>query len=124
MAHLTTSDGINLLTGALKKHKNNQSSITRVKPVIDPITGEKVGHGHNELYIKEPRDYNLHPRTVGETRQLSKWTTACREASVIIHDKSHPRYMEFYHRWREHVSITERPMQFPNFIRAELSKEA
>ena len=123
MAHLTTSDGINLLTGALKKQKNNQSSVTRVKPVIDPITGERVGHGPNELYIKEPRDYNLHPRTDGETRQLSKWTTACREAAVIIRDKSHPRYMEFYHRWREHVSIAEKPMQFPNFIRAELAKE-
>ena len=29
-----------------------------------------------------------------------------------------------YQRWREHVSAAERPMQFPNFVRAVLSREA
>ena len=123
MAHLTTSDGINLLTGALKKHKKDKCSVTRVKPIIDPITGEKVGHGPNELYIKEPRDYNLHPRTAGETRQLSKWTIACREASVILHDKSHPRYMELYHRWRAQLASPTPIKQFPNFVRHVLRRK-
>ena len=44
-------------------------------------------------------------------------------AKIIIRDKSHPRYMELYRRWQEHVRSTEKPMQFPNFVRAELAKE-
>lgn len=126
MAHLTTSDGIILLNGALnkkKKKKQDKLSITRVKPVKDPITGEVVGHGPNEFYLQERRNYKLHPMTAGETKQRSKWRDACRLASVIIRDKSHPRYMELYNRWREHVENSGTAMQFPNFVRATLCQE-
>ena len=124
MAHLITSDGIPLLNGALSKRKSDtRLSITRVKPVKDPITNEVVGHGPNEFYTQNRRNYKKHPRTAGEQNQLSKWTVACRLATVIIHDKLHPRYMELYHRWREHVQSTDKPMQFPNFVRHVLSKE-
>lgn len=123
MAHLTTSDGINLLNGALSKRKSNtRLSVTRVKPVKDPITGEVVGHGPNEFYTQEQRDYKNHPLTEREQAQRVKWQEACRLAAVIIRDKSHPRYMELYHRWRAHVSTAEKPMQFPNFVRAELAR--
>ena len=127
MAHLKTSDGISLLNGALnKKKKKKQESITvtRVKPVKDPISGEVVGHGPNEMYIQGRRNYKKHPRTAGETKQLSKWTEACRAAAAIIKDKSHPRFMEFYLRWKEHVKTTATPMQFPNFVRAVLASES
>ena len=126
MAHLKTSDGINLITGALNKKKKRQQeniTVTRVKPVKDPITGEVVGHGPNEMYIQKRRNYKTHPMTVGEQAQRGKWGEACREAAVIIKDKSHPRFMEFYERWREHVNTTDKPMQFPNFVRAVLAGE-
>ena len=58
-----------------------------------------------------------------EVHQRSKWQEACRAASVIIHDKSHPRYMEMYERWRAQLTVKESCMQFPNFVRAELVKE-
>ena len=127
MAHLTTSDGINLLNGALnkkKKKKHESITVTRVKAVKDPLTGEVMGHGPNEMYIQAQRNYNAHPLTPGETRQRGKWREACRLASVILKDKSHPLYATMYHRWREHVSTAETPMQFPNFVRSILQKEA
>ena len=125
MAHLTTSDGINLLNGALSKRKSDtRLSITRVKPVKDPITGDVVGHGPNEFYTQNRRNYKRNPLTKGEKVQRSKWTDACRLASVIIHDQSHPLYMEFYHRWQEHVQSSDTPMQFPNFVRAVLASES
>lgn len=121
MAHLTTSDGINLLNGALSKRKSStRLSVTRVKPIKDPITGEVVGHGPNEFYTQERRNYKKNPLSIKEKAQRSKWQEACRLAAVIIRDKSHPRYMELYLRWRAHISTAEKPMQFPNFVRAEL----
>ena len=127
MAHLKTSDGINLITGALNKKKKRPQeniTVTRVKPVKDPITGEVVGHGPNEMYIQKRRNYKTHPLTPKEQAQRSKWREACHEASMIIRDKSHPRYMELYRRWREHVSATDKPMQFPNFVRSVLVDES
>ena len=126
MAHLRTVDGINLVNGALSKKKEqgvNHMTVTRVKSVKDPLTGEVVGHGPNEMYIQERRDYDEHPLTVNEQTQRTKWREACHEASNIIHDKSHPRYMELYHRWREQVQSTDKPMQFPNFVRVVLASE-
>ena len=124
MAHLITSDGINLLNGALSKRKSDyRLSITRVKPVKDPISGEVVGHGPNEFYTQNRRNYKNNPLTIGEKAQRSKWTEACRLASVIIKDKNHPRFMAFYQLWRKHLSETKHPMQFPNFVRAVLAKE-
>lgn len=124
MAHVYTSPGIRFLTGALNKQPNRSISVTRVKAVRDPITGQVVGHGPNEFYIKEPRDYDVHPLTSAEQNQRTRWREACKAAAEIIRNKSHPRYMEMYQRWREHVSAAERPMQFPNFVRAVLSREA
>ena len=126
MAHLRTADGINLVNGALSKKKEqgvNHMTVTRVKSVKDPLTGEVVGHGPNEMYLQERRDYKEHPMTEKEQAQRVRWREACRTAKIIISDKSHPRYMELYRRWQEHVRSTEKPMQFPNFVRAELARE-
>ena len=126
MAHYKPTDGFGYFTGALSKKKKqgvDHMTVTRVKPVKDPITGEVVGHGPKEIYVQDRRDYDAHPMTEGETKQRGKWTEACQLASIIIHDKCHPRYMEFYNLWREHVKISETPMQFPNFVRHVLSKE-
>ena len=126
MAHYKPMTGIENFTGALSKKKKqgvNSMTVTRVKPVKDPLSGEVVGSGPKEMYIQNRRDYDEHPLTSGELKQKGKWKDACRLSSVIIHDPSHPRYMEFYLRWREHVQRTDTPMQFPNFVRSVLARE-
>ena len=123
MAHYTAQAGIDGITGALKKKDQARMSITRIKSVKDPITGEVVGHGPKELYLQEQRDYKHHPLTEKEQAQRAKWREACKTAAEIIKDKSHPRYMELYHRWREHTKNSETAMQFPNFVRAVLAQE-
>ena len=52
MAHYTTMDGIGGITGALSKRKTQgveKMMITRVKSVKDPLTGEVVGQGPQEM---------------------------------------------------------------------------
>lgn len=127
MAHYKPSDGFGYFTGALSKKKIpgvNRMTVTRIKPIKDPNSGEVVAQGPKEIYMQNRRNYDEHPMTAGETRQRGNWTQACRMASVIIHDKSHPRYMELYRLWREHLLTATQPMQFPNFVRAVLVREA
>jgi len=126
MAHYKPTDGFEDFTGALSKKKIqgvHNMTVTRRKRIKDPITGEVVGMGPKEIYALERRDYDEHPRTNGENRQLNKWTEACRLAPAIYNDKSHPRYMEFYNLWSEHLLTTDHPMQFLNFIRHVLCQE-
>ena len=123
MAHYKPIDGIDNITGALSKKKIqgvNRMTVTRIKSVKDPITGEVVGQGPKEIYAQERRDYGEHPMTAGEIKQRSKWTAACRAVGEIIHNPDHPRYMELYHRWRAHLQTTGQPMPFPNFVRTVL----
>lgn len=126
MAHCTISDGINGITGALKKTTEqgvNHITVTKKKHFHDPLTGEVVGTGPNELFIQDKRDYDKHPRTPGEQVQLNKWTQACRDAQVIVRDKSHPRFMELYHRWKAQLSDPDPYKQFPPFVRTILLSE-
>ena len=124
MAHYNPIEAFKFFTGALSKKKDTRRlCVTRIKSVKDPITGEVVGQGPKEIYAQERRDYKHHPLTEKEQAQRVKWREACKAAAAIIKDPSHPRYMEFYQRWRAHVSTAEKPMQFPNFVRAELAKE-
>ena len=124
MANYTPSTGFDYYTGALSKRKQDKRiTVTRIKSVKDPLTAEVVSYGKKEIYVQERRDYDLHPLTDGEQKQRSKWTEACKQASRIIHDKSHPRYMEMYERWRAHLSEPGANMQFPNFVRAFLASE-
>ena len=126
MAHFTISNGIDGITGALKKttHQGvNHISVTRRKEHHDPLTGEVVGYGPNEMYIKDKRDYNEHPLTPGEKRQRGNWSQACREALVIYRDTSHPRFMELYQRWRAQLSNPDHYKEFLPFIRAVLCHE-
>ena len=110
--------------GALSKKKNQKRlCVTRRKKVKDPLTGEVVGLGPKEIYAQERRDYKVHPLTPKETVQRSRWREACREASLIIRDKSHPRFMEMYERWRAQLTTDEPCKQFPNFVRAVLASE-
>ena len=126
MAHYVPTTGFENFTGALSKKKIqgiNRMTVTRRKKVKDPLTGEVVGLGPKEIYAQERRDYKAHPLTPNETVQRSRWREACREAAAIVRDKSHPRYMEMYERWRAQLTDKEACMQFPNFVRSELVKE-
>ena len=124
MAIYKPSAGIESYSGALSKTKDQaRLSITRIKSVKDPLTGEVLGDGKKEFYTQEWRDYNVHPLTDGERRQRVKWTDACRLAAVIIKDKLHPRYMELYHLWRAQLGSDKAIKQFPNFVRAFLAAE-
>lgn len=126
MAKFTISDGIESITGALKKTTEqgvNHITVTKKKHFHDPLTGEETGTGPNELFIQNKRDYAKHPLTQGETRQRGNWAQACREAQVILHDKSHPRFMELYQRWKEHLQGPKPHKQFPPFVRTVLLSE-
>jgi len=124
MAHYTPTEEFNGFTGALSKKKDqNRLCVTRIKSVKDPITGEIVGQGPKEIYAQERRDYKYHPLTPAEQNQRLKWREACKQAAEILKDKSSPRYMEFYHRWREQLNDQAPCKQFPNFVRSVLAHE-
>ena len=124
MARYTATTGLENITGALKKEKKAERlTITRIKSVKDPITGEVVGHGPKEIYVQNKRDYDHHPLTEGEKNQRNKWREACRAASEILKDPNHPRYMELYYRWRAQLKEDKPCKQFPNFVRSVLVAE-
>lgn len=125
MAHIKSSAGIKAVTGALSKKKSSQRlSVTRQKHIHDPLTGEVVATGPNEMYLMDRRDLKKHPLTPNEQAQRAKWREACKAAQLIIRDRNHPRYMELYHRWRAQLSSPKPCKQFPNFVRAVLIGEA
>ena len=126
MAHIQTIDGLRYSRGAISKKREqgiNHFTNTRVKEFKDPVTGEGVALGPNEMYQQSYRDYKTAPLTPAEQKQRAKWREACREASVIVKDKSHPRYMELYQRWREQLDGDEPMKMFANFVRATLVQE-
>lgn len=124
MAHLHSSEGIKYITGALSKKKDtHRLSVTRKKHIKDPITGEIVAEGPNELYLQSRRDFKKKPLTEKEQAQRAKWREACKAAAEIVRDKSHPRYMELYNRWRDQLTTDAPCKQFPNFVRSVLVQE-
>ena len=126
MGKFTISNGIETITGALKKTTEqgvNHITVTKKKRFRDPITGEVVATGPNEIFLQNKRDFTKHPLTEGETKQRGIWQEACREAQLIYRDKSHPRFMELYHRWRAQLSDPDPYKQFLPFIRTVLASE-
>jgi len=130
MALYVPSEGLGHFTGALSKKKENvRLTTTRRKHIKDPLTGETIALGPKEIYFQERRDYDEHPLSANEKRARANWRVTCREAPAIINDKSHPRYMELYQRWRAQLhgnpepAIGKRICQFGNFVRAVLIHE-
>ena len=125
MAHIKPSDGVDKVTGALSKKKNDSRrlAVARVKHFKDPLTGETVGEGPNELFLQSERDMDEHPLTEGEKAQRGKWSAACKAAKEIVKDRSHPRFMELYQRWRGQLGQPGAATQFPNYVRATLVQE-
>jgi len=125
MAHIKTCDGVNIMTGAISKKKKDSKrlTVTRVKQFKDPLTMETVGVGPNEMYLQSERDMDEHPLTEGEKGQRAKWSAACKAANEIVKDRSHPRFMELYYRWRGQLEQPGAAKQFPNYVRATLVRE-
>ena len=126
MAHYKPTDGFDNFTGALKKTREpgvDHISVTRIKHYHDPITDEEIGTGPKEVYVQNCRDYDEHPLSANEKKNRGDWQKACRDALPIIRDKSHPRYMELYHRWREQLTEPEPYTQFQGFVRAVMMQE-
>ena len=126
MGKFTISNGIETITGALKKTTEqgvNHITVTKKKRFRDPLTGEVVATGPNEIFLQNKRDYDKNPLTPNETVQHSIWQDACREAQLIYRDKSHPRFMELYQRWRAQLSDPDPYKQFLPFIRTVLASE-
>ena len=108
-------------------------TVTRRKPIKDPLTGEVVGLGPKEIYIQSRRDLDENPLSVNEKRNRGDWSKACRDALPILRDKNHPRFMELYHRWRAQLNpspdfLVAHPSytpykQFQGFVRAVMMQE-
>ena len=89
-----------------------------------------VSEAEVKAAFKEKRDYKRHPRRGAEEVQAQKWKEACRGASMIIKDKTHPRYGELRARWNAQLKgqpdallDPKRVTMFPNFVRVILLKE-
>ena len=126
MAHYHPTTGLEDFTGALSKRKEqgvNHMTVTRRKPIKDPLTGEVVGLGPKEIYIQNRRNLDENPYTENEQRNHGDWSKACRDALPILRDKNHPRFMELYHRWRAQLTDPDPYVQFQGFVRAVMMQE-
>ena len=126
MAIMQPINGVNRMAGALSKKRVQgvkRFSNTRFKQFKDPLTGEVLKTGYNEIFLQSWRDYKTAPRTPAEQRQADKWRNACRQAQLLKNDRSHPRYAELYARWRAQIHNPDAIIQFGNFIRSVLAKE-
>ena len=126
MAKIKTIDGIQYSRGAISKKREqgvDHFTNTRVKEFKDPVTGEVVAHGPNEMYLQSYRDYGEHPLTEGEKKQRGKWSEACISVKDVLKDPTAPVYKDFYRRWREQLNAPHPRKQFPNFVRAMLAQK-
>ena len=131
MAVATLSPGIESLRGKLAGWSGMQ---TRFKKWKDD-KGKVIKVGPQEMFKRRSRNYDESPRTAAEERQAGIWREVCREASVIVKDKNHPRYAELRARWNAQFKggcdaflnegLTEKKIygMFPVFVRMVLMKE-
>jgi len=131
MAVAELSPGIESLRGKLAGKSGMQM---RFKVYRDD-EGNVIKTGPQEYFRRDKRDYKRSPRTAAETAQANIWKAVCREASVIIKDKNHPRYAELRERWNAQFKggcdaflnegRTEKVIygMFPVFVRMVILKE-
>ena len=126
MARFETCAGIDGITGKF----NKQTRLTMRQKAWHYPDGRVFGYGPKEVYSQEKRDYKRHPRTPAEQAQYEKWVAACKEASLITHDPTHPRHTEMITRHaaqlhgKADAAVGKRICQFGNFVRAVLVKSA
>ena len=131
MSRVTTSPGIEEWRGKV----SGKSGMTmRIKTYRDD-EGNIIKMGPQEYYRKDKRDFKVHPRSEAEEAQRLLWKAICREASLIVKDKNHPRYAELRARWNaqltsgcdaqlnEGAGETKIYGMFPVFVRMVLLNE-
>ena len=126
MAKLTTMDGTKVMTGAVRKKKEqgvDHFSNTRQKRFVDPETGEVLKLGPNEMFIQKWRDYTKAPRTPAEQVQNLKWRDACKLAQQIKKDRTHPMYESLHTAWRAQIHSPNPIVHFDNFIAHALASK-
>ena len=131
MAVAELSPGLESLRGKLAR---KSGMLMRFKVYKDD-EGHVIKVGPQEYFRRDRRDYKRSPRTAAEAAQASIWKEVCREASVIIKDKNHPRYAELRERWNAQFKggcdaflnegRTEKVIygMFPVFVRMVIMKE-
>ena len=131
MARAELSPGIDSLRGKLAGWSGMQARFKQWKD----DTGHVIKVGPQEVFKRRTRDYDRSPRTEAELAQARIWSEVCREASVIIKDKNHPRYAELRARWNAQFQGGADEMlnegrskkvvygMFPVFVRMVLLKE-
>jgi len=131
MARAELSPGIDSLRGKLAGWSGMQARFKQWKD----DTGHVIKVGPQEVFKRRTRDYKRSPRTEAELAQAQIWSEVCREASVIIKDKNHPRYAELRARWNAQFQGGADEMlnegrskkvvygMFPVFVRMVLLKE-
>lgn len=90
MAQVELSPGIDKLRGKV----SGKSGMTMRIKVYKTDDGHIIKYGPQEYFHRDKRDYTRSPRTAAEVRQADFWRMVCRDASLIIKDKTHPRYAE------------------------------
>lgn len=131
MARADLSPGIESLRGKLAGESGMQMRFKQWKN----DDGQVIRIGPQEYFRRRSRDYKRSPRTEAEVAQARIWQEVCHEASIIIHDKNHPRYKELRDRWNAQACGGGDPFlnegeskvkiygMFPVFVRMVLMKE-
>ena len=131
MAQAELSPGIENLRGKV----SGKSGMTMRVKVYKNDDGHIIKYGPQEYFHRDKRDYKQSPRTAAEARQADFWRMVCREASLIIKDKTHPRYAELRSRWNAQFKnggdafLNEGKSEkvvygmFPVFVRMVIMKE-
>lgn len=131
MSRVELSPGIESWHGKV----SGSSGMTMRQKKFKDDKGRVIKKGPQEYYKKRQRDYKMQPRTEREEAQRLVWQAACREASKIVKDKSHPRYAELRERWNaqfdggcdamlnEGRKVKVVYGMFPVFVRMVLLKE-
>lgn len=131
MARAELSPAIESLSGKLSGWSGWQARFKKWKD----DSGHVVKVGPQEVFKRRSRDFKQSPRTTAEETQAAIWREVCRDASVIIKDKNHPRYAELRARWNAQFNggydafLNEGRKEkviygmFPVFVRMVLMKE-
>jgi hypothetical protein len=69
------------LHGAVEKG----GSISRVKTYRD-ANGKVIGHGPQERYTRQPRDFRAHPLGANEKAHQNAWGAVCKQAKLELAD--------------------------------------
>lgn len=95
-----------------------------VVDVVGVLTESADGRTYWKVLKHRLIKEGLEPVTICNQLKLVASDGKRRDTQRIIHDPSHPRYMELYHRWRAQLTDPKPYKQFAAFVRAVLVHES